>query len=144
MRVTKTKEWYYTASKILFVVAWLLCILPTFIAGWIKLPKIVTTKSETTLTGTAIIVLACCAYPLLKGVLKMLKSPSAWLILWIVALITSALYQIPHDTLGAMVAVFFTAAIGNSLGAILFWLSKEFEKKCLLIGQMTIIGGING
>ena len=142
MKITKSKEFYYRAHIITLLLAWVLCIVPTLIAGYIKLPAIVVERSaDSTLTGGAIVVLACCAYPILKGLLKMLKSPSAWLILWIVALISFALYSIPHETLGAMVVIFFTAAIGNTVGAILFWVSKTMKEKCLLLGTLALSNG---
>lgn len=135
MKITKCKEFYYRMHILTRILALLFCFLPTLIVGYIKLPAIVVVKSaEETLTGCAIVVLACCAYPILKGLLKALKSPSAWLIMWIVALISFALYKIPHATLGAMVVVFFTAAIGNTLGALLFWGSRMMKEKCLLLG----------
>lgn len=138
MTITKNKEWYYRAYIITFIIAWAFCIVPTAIAGYIKLPAIVLVKNAettTTLTGSAIIVLACCAYPLLKGLFKILKSPSAWLILWIVAIISFLLYKIPNETLGAMVVIFFVAAVGNSVGAILFWLAKTFKEKWAVLNK---------
>jgi hypothetical protein len=134
MTIGKSKEWYNRAHIITWVLAWFFCIVPTAITGYLELPQIVSVKdSATTLTGSAIVVIACCAYPILKGVLKMLKSPSAWLILWCIALITFALYNIPHNTLGAMVVIFFVAAIGNSIGAILFLVSKKFKEKEIIL-----------
>ena len=137
MKVTRSKEWYYRAKVITWIVAWICCIVPTAIIGAVKLPLVVTKQAEETLTGSAIIVLACCAYPLLKGLLKMLKSPSAWLIMWIVTIVTGLMYSIPHETLDAILDVFIAASIGNSVGAILFWLSKRFDEKWKFCGQIT-------
>lgn len=141
MKITKSKEWYYRASIATAILAWIFCIVPTLIAGIIKLPIIATKSAENTLTGSFTIVLICCAYPLFKGLLKMLKSPSAWLILWIVTGITFLLYNISHETLGAMLIVFFVAALGNSIGAILFFLSRVFNEKYKFCGQVQIVGG---
>ena len=137
MKVTRSKEWYYRAKVITWIVAWICCIVPTAIIGAVKLPLVVTKQAEETLTGSAIIVLACCAYPLLKGLLKMLKSPSAWLIMWIVTIVTGLMYSIPHETLDAILDVFIAASVGNSVGAILFWLSKRFDEKWKFCGQIT-------
>lgn len=140
MKITKSKEYYYRMYITFAVIGWIFCILPTLIVGYLKLPAIVVEKSaDSTLTGGAILVIMCCAYPVLKGLFKLMKSPSAWFILWVVALISFALYNIPHDTLGAMVVIFFTAAVGNTVGAILFWLSRMMKEKCLLLG--SIVGG---
>lgn len=138
MKITKSKEWYYWASIITQGLAWLFCVLPTLVSGLINLPFIVSKKAEETLSGGAIVVIICCAYPILKGLLKALKSPSAWLILWILAFSTLGLYNVAHETLKAMVIVFFTAAIGNSIGAFLFWLSKKFDEKWKFCGQITM------
>jgi hypothetical protein len=58
--------------------------------------------------------------------------------MWIMALATLALYRLSHETLGAFVVIFFTAAIGNSIGAILFALSKNFNEKWKYCGQIKI------
>ena len=85
MKITKSKEWYYWASIITQGLAWIFCVAPTLISGLINLPLIVSKQAEETLSGGAIVVIVCGAYPILKGLLKALKSPSAWLILWIMA-----------------------------------------------------------
>lgn len=138
MKITKSKEWYYRAKCFTWLIAWICCVVPTAIVGAINLPLVVTKQAEETLTGSAIIVLACCAYPLLKGILKLLKSPSAWLIMWIVTAITYAMWVVPHETLGAVLGVFTAAAIGNSVGAILFWFSRQFDEKWKFCGQITV------
>lgn len=140
MKITKSKRFYYWAWIIAYVVAWVACVLPALIAGVINLPIVAVKEAETTLTGSFIIVIAVCAYPIIKGVLKALKSPSAWLILWICTGLIFALYKVPHETLGAMCTVFFCAAIGNTVGAILFWLSKKFKQKYgFLINEFKVV-----
>lgn len=135
MKITKSPEWYFKAHWICFFTAWFFCIVPTLIVGYAKLPNIVVEQSaEKTLTGSAIIVFACAAYPLLKGILKLFKSPSAWLILWILAVFTYLLYSVPHETIEAMTIVFFVAAIGNTVGAVFFAVSKLMEKKSRIYG----------
>ena len=140
MKITKSKRFYYWAWHIACVLAWGACILPALIAGICNLPIVAVKEAETTLTGSFLIVIAVCAYPIMKGVLKALKSPSAWLILWIITALLFCVYKIPHDTLGAMCTVFFTAAIGNSVGAVLFYLSKKFkEKYVFLLNEFKVV-----
>ena len=129
MKVTKSKEWYYWASKIAWITALMLCVIPTVITGAIKLPLFVTNDASTTLTGSFILVLVCAAYPIIKGLLQLLKSPSAWLILWLLFGVTFLLYNIEHATMGAIVVVLLVAAIGNTMGAILFAISKAWLEK---------------
>ena len=60
MKITKTAEWYSRMHWVFFIVGWLCCIIPTLVAGYLKLPKIVVKSSaEETLTGSAIVVLTC-------------------------------------------------------------------------------------
>lgn len=133
MKITKSKEWYYWAHQLTWISAWMFCVVPTIITGAIKLPLFATEDANTTLTGSFILVLICAAYPLLKGLLKLLKSPSAWFLLWLLFVVTFLLYNIEHSTLGAVTLVLFVAAIGNSIGAILFSLSKRFKEKWMFM-----------
>lgn len=115
--------------------AWVFCIIPTLIAGVIKLPEIATKNAETTLTGSFTVVLIACVYPLYKGLIKLLESPSAPVIMWIVFGVTYLLYNISHTTLKAMVVIFFVAAVANTIGAGLFLLAKTFKTKWAFYGQ---------
>lgn len=141
MKITRSKEWYYRARIIVRVCAWLCCVLLPLTVGAIKLPKIVTEQPSQTLTGSAVMVIACCAYPILKGFFQLFKNPSAWFISWVLALTSLALYQLSRETLNALVWVFFAAAIGNSIGAILFKLSDIYGEKWKYCGQIEVIGG---
>jgi hypothetical protein len=122
-------SYYFWLHKGLWLAGLLLCVVPTAISGYLKLPAIVTTRAETTLTGAAMIVVACCAYPILKGVFWVLKSPSAWFIMLLLASVVTAFYYIPRETFAAMMVILWTAAIGNICGAVLFKISEIFEAK---------------
>ena len=140
MKITKNKEWYWRAWFFTSALAWFMCTVPTIFAGVLKLPKIVVTHdAEQTLSGTAIFVLICAAYPIFKGILKYLKSPSAWLILWILAVFMYLFLQIPKDSLKAVYIVTIIAAIGNSIGAILFFLARHFKEKWRFCGEMKLM-----
>lgn len=135
-KITKSKDWYWRAYLLTVALAWVVCIIPTLIAGVLKLPVIATKNAETTLTGSFTVVLIACVYPLYKGLVKLLKSPSAPVIMWILFGITYLLYKISHETLGAMVVVFLVAAIANTIGAGLFLLAKVFKTKWAFFGQV--------
>lgn len=135
-RITHSKAWYWRAYLLTSIAAWALCIVPTLIAGILKLPVIATKNAETTLTGSFTIVLIACIYPLYKGLIKLLKSPSAPVIMWILFGVTYLLYNISHTTLKAMVVIFFVAAVGNTIGAGLFLLAKAFNTKWAFYGQV--------
>lgn len=135
-KITKSKAWYWRAYLLTVALAWVVCIIPTLIAGVLKLPVIATKNAETTLTGSFTVVLIACVYPLYKGLVKLLKSPSAPVIMWILFGVTYLLYKISHETLGAMVVVFLVAAIANTIGAGLFLLAKVFKTKWAFYGQV--------
>ena len=141
MKITQSKEWYGKAKIITKFSAWLFCVIPTLIIAGIRLPSIVTEQPTQTLTGSGVIVIACLAYPIMKGFFKYFKNPSAWFIMWVLALTSLALYNLTRETLNALVWVFFAAAIGNSIGAILFKLSDIYAEKWKYVSQIEIIGG---
>lgn len=141
MKIKHSKSWYFWMSKAVWAVACLACFVPTAIAGYLKLPAIVTTRAETTLTVSAILVLACCAYPILKIVFHLLKSPSAWFVLLVIAGITTAVYFVPKTTIFALVVVFWVAAAGNIVGAILFKVSDVLKERWKYCGQIELMGG---
>lgn len=141
MKIKHSKQWYFWVSKLVWAVGAILCFVPTAIVGYLKLPAIVTTRADTTLTGAAILVLACCAYPMLKIVFHLLKSPSAWFILSVVALLTTAIYFIPKTTVYALVVVFWVAACGNIVGAILFKVAAVLKERWKYCGQIELMGG---
>lgn len=137
--ITKSKGWYWRSYILMAALAWVFCIVPTLIAGIIKLPMIATKDAETTLTGSFTIVLIVCIYPLYKGLIKLVKSPSAPVIMWILFGLSFLLYKISHTTLGAMVVVFLVAAISNTIGSILFLVANMFKTKWKYYGQVGYI-----
>lgn len=132
MKITKDKKWYQKAFLITTAMAWVFCVLPTLIAGMAYLPEIATRNAENTLTGSFTVVLICCIYPLYKGIVKLIKSPSAPLIMWILFFITLMIYRLAQTTLAAMVVIFFVAAMGNTIGAVLFFVARKFKTKLLI------------
>lgn len=139
MKITRSKEWYAKARIATRVCAWLCCVIPTALIALLKIPSIFTEQPTQTLTGSGIIVIACLAYPIMKGFLMIFKNPSAWLIMWVLAITSLALYNLSRETLNALVWVFFAAAIGNSAGAILFKLSEIYTEKWKFCGQIQVV-----
>ena len=137
-KITKSKGWYWRAYLIAVALAWVMCIIPTLIAGLLKLPMIATKNAEKTLTGSFTVVLVVCAYPLYKGLVKLIKSPSAPVIMWILFGFTFLLHKVSQETLGAMVVVFAVAAISNTIGAALFLLAKMYKTKWQYYGQVYV------
>lgn len=138
MKITKDKEWYYRANIITSLLAWIFCLFPTIIAAFIELPVFVHKDAETTLTGTFALAMICAAYPLIKGVLHYMKSPSAPVIMWVLFAILLMLYKLPQPSLKAIVVVIGVAAVGNTIGTILFRLAKTFKEKWMYCGEVSV------
>lgn len=58
--------------------------------------------------------------------------------MWFLFGITFLLYKITHETLGAMVIIFFVAAVGNTIGALLFFISRKFKEKAMFLNHMPL------
>ena len=129
MKITKSKEWYRRAHWIFYVSAWVACILPTLVAGIANLPLIATKNAESTLSGSFTVCLVMCIYPIYKGLVTLFKSPSAPVIMWILFILSFLLHKLAESALFAMVIVFGVAAVGNTIGAILFFVAKIFKQK---------------
>lgn len=138
MKITKDKDWYYRAYILTAIVAWIFCFFPTIVAAFIELPLFVQKDAETTLTGTFALALICAAYPLIKGFLQYMKSPSAPVLLWLIFFVLTMLYRLPQPSLKAIIIVIGVGAVGNTIGAVLFKLSKIFKEKWQFCGEVSL------
>ena len=66
-KIKHSKEWYYNARLIAYWVGMAFCVVPTLIAGILKLPVIVVKDANSTLSGVFVVVVVCAALPLYKG-----------------------------------------------------------------------------
>lgn len=139
MKIRHSKEWYYRARIIAYWSGMALCVVPTLIAGILKLPVIVVKEAESTLSGVFVVAVICAALPLYKGLMKLLKSPSAAVICWILFALMFLADNMQPQTIHGLTVVFLTAAIGNTSGALCFKLSKEFEKLWEGCGQVEVM-----
>ena len=145
-KIRHNKEWYFKAKFVLYWAAMALCIFPPLIAAIVKLPNIVVTKNaESTLSGVFVAAIICAAFPLYKAIIKLVKSPNAAVICWILFALMSLVSSMTAETIKALTFVFGAAAIGNTLGAILFKISKDFDELWKYCGQVQITnnGGEN-
>lgn len=101
--------------------AWVACVIPTLIVGIIKFPMIATPNPDSTISGTFALVLIIAIYPIFKGLSVLFKNPSIAVFMWIAYGVLWLIYQFVATTLLALMSVCLTAAIGNTIGAILFW-----------------------
>lgn len=137
-KIKHSKEWYYWAKLIAYGVGMIFCIVPTLIAGIVKLPLITKTTAESTLSGVFIICLICAALPLYKAVIKLIKSPNAAVICWLLFFLMFFINKMSKETIAGLTVVFACAAIGNTLGAICFKLSDEFAELWKYCGEIHI------
>lgn len=137
-KIKHSKEWYYNARLIAYWVGMAFCIVPTLIAGLVKLPLIATHDADSTLSGVFIVVLVCAALPLYKALIKVMKSPNAAVICWVMFGLMALVNSMEKNTIEGLTFVFAFAAIGNTLGAVCFKLSKEFEELWRHCGQVEV------
>lgn len=139
-RIRHSKEWYFKAKLITYWLGMAFCVIPTLIAGIAKLPVIVAKEAESTLSGVFVLTVICAALPLYKAIVKLVKSPNAAVICWVLFALMSLVKSMTAQTIAGLTFVFAFAAIGNTIGAILFKVSKEFESLWKYCGQVEVIG----
>ena len=140
--IKHSKSWYFNAKLIAYWVGMAFCVLPPLIAGLVKLPSIVVEKNaEGTLSGVFVLAIICAAVPIYKAVIKLVKSPNAAVICWILFGLIALVDTMSPQTISALKFVFAFAAIGNTLGAICFKLSETFGELWKHCGQVEIVGG---
>lgn len=111
------------------ILAWVACVLPTLIVGIIKFPMIATKDAESTLSGTFVLVLLISIFPIFKGLSVLFKNPSIAVFMWIAYAVLWLIYQFVAETLLALMSVCLAAAIGNTIGSILFFIANILEGK---------------
>ncbi len=140
MKIKHNKEWYFKAKFVLYWGALAVCILPPLIAAIVKLPNIVVEKNaESTLSGVFVAAIICAALPLYKAVIKLVKSPNAAVICWILFALMSLINSMTAETIAALTVVFCVAAIGNTVGAVMFKISKEYAELWKYCGQVQVL-----
>ena len=110
-KIKHSKEWYYNARLIAYWVGMAFCVVPTLIAGILKLPVIVVKDA----------------------------SPNAAVICWVLFGLMALVNSMEKSTIEGLTVVFAFAAVGNTLGAVCFKLSKEFEELWRHCGQVEVV-----
>ena len=104
-----------------------------------KLPVIVVKDADSTLSGVFVVVVVCAALPLYKALIKVMKSPNAAVICWVLFGLMALVNSMEKTTIEGLTFVFAFAAIGNTLGAVCFKVSKEFEELWRHCGQVEVV-----
>lgn len=139
-KIRHRKEWYYKARFVAYGLGIVFCVIPTLVAAVYELPVIVDKSAESTLSGVFIAALVVAALPLYKALVRLLKSPNAAVFCWLLFALMFFAEKMSEQTEHGLMLVFLWAAIGNTLGVICFYLSKEFEKLWQHCGQVEIVG----
>ncbi len=137
-KIRHSKEWYYKARFVAYGLGIVFCVLPTLIAAMYELPVIVDKSAESTLSGVFIAALVVAALPLYKALVRLLKSPNAAVFCWLLFALMFFAEKMSEQTERGLMLVFWWAAIGNTLGVICFYLSKEFDKLWQGCGEVTV------
>ena len=137
----KTKQWYYKAYLIAYIVGIVLCTVPTFICALIKLPVIASKDTTSTLSGVFAVGLIVGIMPLYKALVSLLKSPSTAILCWILWGFLMLLTSMQTETVLGLRDVLLWAAVGNTLGVIAFRLSKSWKELWQHCGEVTVNNG---
>ena len=138
-KIKHSKEWYYNARLIAYWVGMAFCVVPTLIAGILKLPVIVVKDANSTLSGVFVVVVVCAALPLYKALIKVMKSPNAAVICWVLFGLMALVNSMEKSSIEGLTVGFAFAAVRNTLGAVCFKLSKEFEELWRHCGQVEVV-----
>ena len=136
--MAKTREWYAKAGWIFHLAGIVMCVLPTLIAALFSFPEIVSTKTETTLSGAFLACLIVAIYPLFKLLVSILKSPSAAVITWIAFGVFTLIANMNMDVIKALQGVFLVAAISNTVGLVLFKVAAHLKERAVLCGAVKV------
>lgn len=134
-----TRVNYYKKYMICKVLGYILCVLPTLIAGLTVLPLVANRDAEQTLSALFIICLIITALPLYKWVRKQLKKESISVFLWVITALLWAVKTVPDKSVNGLFIVALTGAIGNTVGAIMFFISEKVKEKGILCGEIKVV-----
>jgi hypothetical protein len=114
-----------TKGTIIKWVSIVLCVGAPLAATISQFPVWIATSDRATISGIAVILLFLSCLPFIRVIKEKLKSPAAWLVWTILAVLTILLANIIYQ----MRFVCIVGAISNGIGALLFkWAARLSEK----------------
>lgn len=114
-----------TKGNIIKWIAIVLCVAAPLAATLSQFPVWIATSDKATISGIAFVLLFLSVLPFVRIIKEKLKSPAAWLIWTILAVLTILLANIIYQ----MRFVCIVGAISNGIGALLFGLAKRISEK---------------
>lgn len=114
-----------TKGTIIKWVSIVLCVATPLAATLSQFPVWIATSDRATISGIVVVLLFISCLPFLRVIKEKLKSPAAWLVWTILAVLTILLANIIFQ----MRFVCIVGAISNGIGALLFkWANHLIEK----------------
>lgn len=114
-----------TKGNIVKWIAIILCVAAPLAATLSQFPVWIATSDKATISGIVFVLLFLSLLPFIRVIKEKLKSPAAWLIWTILAVLTILLANIIFQ----MRFVCIVGAISNGIGALLFRLAKRISEK---------------
>lgn len=114
-----------TKYLILYVLGLAICIVPPAVAVLLNFPIWIQKSSAATLSGLSLILLVLSCIPFYKAILAYIKSASSpvmWLILFVFCFLFGS---IVHE----MTIISFVGVISNTVGAVIFKISKKYKRE---------------
>lgn len=114
-----------TKGNIIKWVSIVLCVASPLAATLSQFPVWIATSDRATISGIAVVLLFLSCLPFIRVIKEKLKSPAAWLVWTILAVLTILLANIIYQ----MRFVCIVGAISNGIGALLFKLAERIKNK---------------
>lgn len=114
-----------TKGNIIKWVSIVLCVAAPLAATLSQFPVWIATGDRATISGIAVVLLFLSCLPFIRVIREKLKSPAAWLVWTILALLTILLANIIYQ----MRFVCIVGAVSNGIGALLFKLADRIKNK---------------
>ncbi len=114
-----------TKGNIIKWVSIVLCVAAPLAATLSQFPVWIATSDRATISGIAVVLLFLSCLPFIRVIREKLKSPAAWLVWTILAVLTILLANIIYQ----MRFVCIVGAVSNGIGALLFKLADRIKNK---------------
>lgn len=114
-----------TKGNIIKWVSIILCVAAPLAATLSQFPVWIATSDRATISGIVVVLLFVCCVPFFRVIKEKLKSPAAWLIWTILAVLTILLANIIFQ----MRFVCIVGAVSNGIGGLLFKLAERVSNK---------------
>lgn len=114
-----------TKGNIIKWVSIVLCVAAPLAATFSQFPVWIATSDRATISGIAVVLLFISCVPFIRVIKEKLKSPAAWLVWTILAVLTILLANIIFQ----MRFVCIVGAISNGIGAVMFKWAERVKNK---------------